>query len=87
MEQELIEYLKNEILNDSDAADIGPGDDLLGSGLVDSLGVVRLAGFVEEKYGYQVPPEDFTIENFQSIALLSAYLAKNLDAPATVVVQ
>lgn len=87
MQQELIEYLTTEILDDGDAADIGPGDDLLGTGLVDSLGMVRLAGFVEEKFDYKIPPEDFTIENFQSIELLSAYLAKSLGDRATVVAQ
>ena len=56
-------------------------DNLLKNGMVDSIGMVRLVGFIEENYGISVPPEDFTIENFQSIKIITDYLQnrKNED--------
>lgn len=49
-------------------------EELLLSGLVDSLGAVRLINFVESDLHVQVPPEDVVIEHFQSINAIVAYL-------------
>lgn len=56
----------------------GPGDDedLLLSGLIDSLGVVRLIAFIEAEMGIRVPPEDVTIENFLTLQAMSDYLER-----------
>lgn len=60
---------------------LGPGrqlsadDDLLGSGMVDSMGVMRLLGFLEDEFGRQVPYEDVTIENFSTVSAIAAYLS------------
>ena len=51
-------------------------DDLLGEGLIDSMGVMWLVAFIEEKFGIDVPLEDVTINNFRTIALIDAYLNK-----------
>lgn len=47
---------------------------LLTGGLVDSLGIVRLVTFIEDNQGIKVPLEDITIENFETLDLLDAYL-------------
>jgi len=41
-------------------------DDLLTSGLVDSLGMMSLVAFIEEQFGVAVPPEDVTLETFST---------------------
>ena len=68
-------YVVEELLEGREIAD---DDDLLLSGLVDSIGVMRLVAHVEQAYGVQVPPEDITIENFVSIAAIGAYLARRV---------
>ncbi|MEM6988128.1 MAG: acyl carrier protein, partial [Pseudomonadota bacterium] len=47
--------------------------DLLMSGLVDSLGVMRLVGFIEETSGITIPAEDVLLENFGSLSQINAY--------------
>lgn len=49
-------------------------DDLLLSGLVDSLGVVRLVTFIETEFNSVVPPEDVVLENFQTLNAIAEYL-------------
>lgn len=49
-------------------------DDLLLSGLVDSLGVVRLITFIEQELHIEVPPSDVTIENFATVNAIAVYL-------------
>jgi acyl carrier protein len=46
---------------------------LFSSGLIDSLGVMDLVGFVEGQIGQAVPVDAITIENFDSIARIVAF--------------
>ena len=78
MEDLLREFLEQEILDDMEGESIDRDEDLLQSGLVDSIGMVRLAGFIEERFDYKVPPEDFVLENFQSVAALCRYLGSKV---------
>ena len=50
--------------------------DLLLSGAVDSLGVVRITHWMEEEAGVVVDPGDVTLENFQSVGRMVAYLER-----------
>ena len=49
-------------------------DSLLGSGIVDSLGILELVGFVEEAFGVTVDVEDLQPENFQSIDRIAIFV-------------
>lgn len=68
----LVEFLRDELLN---GRTVSPGDDLLLTGLLDSLGVMALVSFVEGRIGATIPPQDVTLENFTSIDALMAYLS------------
>lgn len=47
---------------------------LLLGGLIDSLGIVRLVTWLEDSLGLKVPLEDVTLENFETLEQLDAYL-------------
>jgi acyl carrier protein len=49
-------------------------DDLLLSGLVNSLGVMRLVSFTQEQFGVSIPAEDVIIEHFQTIDAIARYV-------------
>lgn len=51
-------------------------EDLLVSGLVDSIGVMRLVAYLEQQNDMQIPPQDVTIENFTSIDAITRYIAE-----------
>ena len=68
---QILDFVKTEL---AETDELDAQTDLLTSGLVGSLGVMRLVGFVEERFGYSVPPEDLVIENFIDIATLGQYL-------------
>ena len=75
MKQQLARYIANDLLNQPDLA-LSDEEDLLGSGLLDSLSVMSLVHFMEQELGIDVPAEDVTIENFVSLAAIEAYLAR-----------
>ncbi|MEL7158819.1 MAG: phosphopantetheine-binding protein [Actinomycetota bacterium] len=47
--------------------------DLLLTGAVDSLGVIRITQWLEDDAGIEVDPADVTLENFQTVDRMIAY--------------
>ena len=72
----LVRYVSQELLDGTSGANLQADDNLLTSGLIDSLGIIRLVNFIEDSFGVQVRPEDITIENFRTINVISSYLEK-----------
>ena len=68
-------YIRDGILMDP-ALSIGPDDDLLLSNVLDSLRVMLLVTHLEERAGIDIPPEDVTLENFQSLRRIHDYLGR-----------
>ena len=66
-------FILRELLG---GADVEDQDDLLLSGLVDSMGIMRLVSFIEDESGQSVPPEDVIIDNFSSIATITGYVQR-----------
>lgn len=54
--------------------DFSDEDSLLDAGVIDSLGILDLVGFLEETFGIQASDEDLNPENFDSIATLVAFV-------------
>ena len=49
---------------------------LIGDGLIDSLDLFKIVSALEEKYNISIPFEDITIENFNSLELISSLIKK-----------
>lgn len=51
-------------------------EELLSSGLIDSITIMKLIAHLEETYEIKVPPQDMVIENFNTVLSISDYIAK-----------
>ena len=69
----LTRFIQEEIVLDDDVVVAGDSDLLL-SGAVDSLGVIRITHWMEETTGVVVDPGDVTLDNFQTVNKMAAYL-------------
>jgi acyl carrier protein len=69
----LQQFVAEEILADGSIVD--PEQNLLGEGVVDSLGMLRLVSFIELSYELKISPVQFTIQNFRSISVISSFVA------------
>ena len=49
-------------------------DDLLESGILDSLGILELVGFVEQNFGIVLSDDELVPENFQTIERLTVFI-------------
>lgn len=70
----IIKYIQGNLLNGKGEIELSPEDDLLGSGLLDSMGVMRLVSFVEETFNIKIPPEDIVIEHFMDVRAITNYV-------------
>jgi acyl carrier protein len=60
-------------------------DDLLESGVIDSLGVLELVAFLQQEFGIAISDDDLTPENFKSIECMAQFVESMLQPqPGTV---
>ena len=72
---ELLELVANDVSLDP-TVPIELATDLLLTGLVDSLGVIEIVAFIEERLGIEIDPVDVVVENFQTVRLILDYVAR-----------
>ncbi|MCA9050516.1 MAG: acyl carrier protein [Planctomycetaceae bacterium] len=77
MEQRLLTFISNEFSPDEQS--LAADDDLLTSGLIDSLGVMRLVSFIESEFSVTVPPQDVTLENFATVSSIARYVTNRVS--------
>ena len=78
IELALTAYILSDVINDSSLETLRADEDLLEDGMVDSLGIMRLVAFIEQKFGFSVPAQDVTVENFMSVEAIVTYLTPKL---------
>ncbi len=66
IKQALTEQIATEFL-DGQAGDLSNQTRLVEDEIIDSLGIFLLLGFIKERFGVEVDPEDVTLENFATI--------------------
>lgn len=72
LQEMLLTFIREELLDSDEPLDAD--ENLLADGMIDSLGMMRLVAFIEAEQGVKVPPQDFTIENFRTVAHIERYL-------------
>lgn len=77
--QRLKGFIEDRLLNQHN---IAPDDDLLMTGLIDSLAVMSLIAFIEETFSFKIPFEDVVYENFMSLDTITQYIHNALSQNA-----
>lgn len=49
-------------------------DDILLTGLINSLGVMRLVSFLQDTFEIEIAPDEVTIDNFQTINAIASFI-------------
>lgn len=74
MKDRIVQFINEDIINGDADEKIEVTDDLLGSGLIDSMGLMKLVGFLETEFGVKIPATEIVIENFENIDSIANYL-------------
>ena len=75
--QAIVDFVATELVGGPAGAEIDADSDLLASGLIDSLAIMRLVTFVEKSHGVSIHPADITIENFTTVRRIVSYLGSD----------
>jgi acyl carrier protein len=75
IQNRIIDFLQSQVLYDQTDEQIRPQDPLF-EGLLDSMGTLRLAVFVEETYRLQVSDGELVPENFDTVECIARYILR-----------
>lgn len=78
MIQKIKAHILSEIASDANLS-ISDDDDLLGSGIIDSMGIMKLVAFIEKEADVKIPPGEIVIENFMNLNAIDQYLKTKQD--------
>ena len=70
------DFLKKEMFRKKGNDEIGDDMNLLESGIIDSLGLIRLIEYLENTFSLNIPDEEVLAENFESMSAIVALLGK-----------
>jgi acyl carrier protein len=73
---ELLRMINTEVSFDP-SEEITTETDLLLTGLVDSLGVVQIVAWMEDRLGIEIEPVDVVLENFQTVDRMLAFVQRS----------
>jgi acyl carrier protein len=71
-------YISKNFLFDA-TRKIGGSDSLLGTGVVDSTGILELITFLETTYNVKFLDSELTADNFDSIDKIQSFISKKLS--------
>ncbi len=74
----VLDFIQKNFIFD-DAKPIDGQTSLLGSGIIDSTGILELIGFLESRYTVKFRDSELVGENFDSIDKISAFLGAKLN--------
>jgi acyl carrier protein len=74
--EQLLKFINSEVAISEEPVELET--DLLLTGAVDSLGVVRVTQWLEDELGFEVDPIEVTLENFQTVGKMVAYAAAKM---------
>ena len=74
METVINDYISRELVLDPALLPLADETSLLDSGILDSLSLLRLVVFLEERFGITIDSTELLPENFASVNAICAYL-------------
>jgi acyl carrier protein len=67
LEQTLKGFIEENLVRDKSSGPVGFDESLMNRGVLDSLGLMNLIAFIEEKTGVRIADDEVMLENFETI--------------------
>jgi acyl carrier protein len=75
------EFIVDSLLVGSNRTRVEPDEPLTRSGLIDSLGMLRLIGFLEQQFDIEIGDGEVGEENFGTLGRLAAFVDRKRGMP------
>jgi acyl carrier protein len=83
MEDAIRDYISRELVRDPAKPPLENSTPLLDSGVLDSLGLLRLVVFIQDRFEIVMDDLDLVPEHFASVDAICAYIRARAPAPST----
>lgn len=74
------QYIVTEIMHELDQNVLDNEAALIEGGIIDSMNLIKLVLFIEEKYGVAITDEELDIDNFMTVNALTKFLNKKIKS-------
>lgn len=74
IENKILAHLQQVVNESGQTEQVTSNTELLGLGLLDSIGLVGLIGFIEENFGIQLSDDEIAPELFESPGSIAAFV-------------
>ena len=71
-------FVQSELVSGKEHQNLSDGDQLIETGIIDSLGIMKLIGFLEDNLSVQIDDMELIPENFSSIDSITTLVEKKL---------
>ena len=71
-------YILDELLVSDRRTKIDPDESLINSGVIDSLSLLRLIAFIEERFDVRIEDVEVVPDNFETISVMEGLIAGKL---------
>lgn len=68
------DFIKRNLARKQEHLEIDDRDNIIANGIIDSLGIIKMIHFLEDRFSVTLRDEDITPDNFESIDSISAFL-------------
>jgi len=76
---QILETLQSYFAKEQNAKDLSADSPLLTSGLLDSLGIVKLLSFIEDEFDAEIDDADFDPENFETLNSITKLISNQAN--------
>jgi len=73
----LKEFIMTEVSPDLNLPQLDDDEPLIESGIIDSLGVLKIMAFLDEEFGIDLSAEQIKLENFKNVTSICSLIEKN----------
>jgi acyl carrier protein len=80
LKEEIRQFILANFLMGEDPANLKDDTPLMASGVLDSVATLRLVTFIEEQFGIRVEAHEASVENFDSIDSIAAFIRSKQTA-------
>ena len=77
LKREVRQFLTTQLHRKVDG--VGDAESLLEAGVIDSMAVLELVGYIEQRYAITVGDDDMMPENFDTIEAIAAFIESRRD--------
>ena len=75
LREELSSFIVERLLQDRKAV-VDPNESLLDRGAIDSVGLLNLITFLEQRTGIHIPEDEMVPDNFESVVAIEAFVER-----------